>query len=209
MYAPWASTRRSKTPSFSISWCGNTSATVDFYTVKFRMGNSAWSDLIPQTNDLFHTFVGSPGRTYYFRSRATNTNGTIRWSGLKRTIVPYDDRQLVYKKFGWGGSVNDPDTWFYLGTVTYSKTKDQAIVYKFRGKTVSLISTKGPDRSKAKIYIDGVHRKTIDAYDPERKWRYRVFSAEFPKGGVHYLKVVNLATPGRTRFDIDALAVGR
>ncbi len=210
MYAPWASTKAFKTPSFDISWCGNTSATVAFYTVRYRMGgDSPWSDWKSATTDLFDTFPGSPGRTYYFRSRATNTDSSVVWSKVRRTIVPYDDRQLIHKNFGWRAPAADPNSWFYRGTITYSTTKGQAIVYKFRGNTVSLISTKGTDRSKAKIYIDNVHRKTIDAYATERKWRYKVFTANFPKGGVHYLKVVNLATPGRSRFDIDGLAVGR
>ena len=210
IYTPWASTRISKAPAFDVSWCGNTAATVAYYTVRYRMGgDSPWSDWKTRTTDLFDTFTGSPGRTYYFRSRATNTDGSVQWSKVKRTIVPYDDRQLIHKKFGWHGSETDSSSWFYRGTVTYSKTKGQTIVYKFRGKTVSLISTKGRDRSKAKIYIDNVHRNTIDAYATERKWRYTVFTANFRESGVHYLKVVNLATAGRSRFDIDALAVGR
>ncbi len=193
-----------------MSWSGNTSATVAFYTIRFRMGgDSPWTDWRTRTTNLSDAFLGSPGRTYYFRSRATNTDGSVIWSKVKRTIVPYDDRQLVHKKFGWRTPETDPNSWFYRGTVTYSKTKGQAIVYKFRGRTVSLISTKGPDRSKAKIYIDNVHRQTIDANATERKWRYKVFTANFRESGVHYLKVVNLATAGRSRFDIDALAVGR
>lgn len=210
MYAPWVATRRSKTPTFNTSWCENTSQTASYYTIRYRMGgDSPWSDWITRTTDIYADFVGTPGRTYYFRARATNRDGAVLWSKVRQTIVPYDDRQLVHKKFGFRGEYENPNSWFYRGTVTYSMTEGDAIVYKFRGKSISLISTLGPGRSKAKIYIDNKHRKTIDTYSARQQWRHAVFTAVFQDNDAHYLKIVNLGTPGRPRFDVDGLAVGR
>ena len=95
----------------------------------------------------------------------------------------------------------------FLGTTWYSRWRGNRIVYKFNGQSVSLISARGPNRSKAKIYIDGRYVKTIDNYAYRTQVRQVVFYRAWRRPGTHYLKIVNLATPGRRRFDIDGLAV--
>lgn len=98
---------------------------------------------------------------------------------------------------------------FYIGSVRFSRRAGNSITYKFSGKSVALIATKGPNRSRAAIYVDGRYIKTIDAFSAGVKFRQSVFSRSWSGPGIHYLKIVNEATRGRSLFDIDALAVGR
>ena len=84
------------------------------------------------------------------------------------------------------------------------------MVYKlYRTSGIGLIVTKGPKMGRAKIYVDGKHVKTVDAHSSRTKARQVIFYKGFKKKGIHYLKVVNLGTPGRARFEVDAVAVKR
>ncbi len=74
---------------------------------------------------------------------------------------------------------------------------------------MSLVSTRGPNRSKAKVYVDGRYIKTINAFSSKTRVRKILFSKRWRKTGTHSIKIVNHKTRSRGRFDIDGLAVGK
>jgi hypothetical protein len=71
------------------------------------------------------------------------------------------------------------------------------------GKHVALAMAKGPARGRAAVYFDGVLQKTIDTYASSNKNRIVMWQRSLPSG-THTVKVVNLATSGRPRIDVDA-----
>ncbi len=92
----------------------------------------------------------------------------------------------------------------------YSYTRNNEIVYKFPNtKGIGFITTKRPNRGRAKIYLNGKYITTIDAHKSSEKARQLIFYRGFSKKGTQYLKIVNLGTPGRARFDIDGVVVKR
>ena len=211
--SPWVSTRISKSPIFLVSWAGYNpvpSRGIASFTIRARPANtSIWSDWRTDSAATSGYFLGTPGRTYYLRAKVTGTAGGVWWSSVRKTIVPYNEDTLIDSRSGFAGRYENSNSQFYLGTVRYSSTAGNEIVFKFEGNELLLISTKGPNRSKAEIYIDGVYKKTIDAYSENMKWRQALFSTSWSRSGTHELKVVNLGTKGRSRFDIDGIAVGR
>jgi hypothetical protein len=70
---------------------------------------------------------------------------------------------------------------------------------------VALIMAKGPARGKASVYVDGVYRATVDTYAAGNVNRVVVWEAEFAGTANHTVKVVNQATAGRPRIDVDAV----
>jgi hypothetical protein len=68
---------------------------------------------------------------------------------------------------------------------------------------VALIMAKGPARGKASIYFDGVYVKTIDTYASVNTNRVVMWDKALTGSSDHTIKVVNLATTGRPRIDID------
>lgn len=211
--SPGYSTKNSKTRTFKVSWSGSDAsltAGLASYQVQVRpAAASAWSEWQTATTASSADFMGNAGRTYYFRARARGTDNTLgHWSSPKRTIVPYDQDKLIFKRVGFNAVFRGANSGYYLGTSRYSTKRGTLVVYKFTGRHVALISTKGPTRSRAKIYMDGNYVKTVDNYAPKTRTRQPTFDHSWGAAGTHYLKVVNLATPGRERFDLDALAVG-
>ncbi len=71
-------------------------------------------------------------------------------------------------------------------------------------KHVALIMAKGPARGKAAIYYDGAYVTTVDTYAPVNTNRVVMWDKGLHGTANHTIKVVNLATTGRSRIDVDA-----
>ncbi len=214
MSAPKYSTSLSKSRIFRVAWRLRDRDFEDLvagYEVQYRAHNRAqWRQLRSQTPARSAKFMGKAGITYFFRVRAWGKNGKAGiWSKRKKTIIPYDQNHIMTKRRGFGFQFYGPRSAYYLRGVRYSRTKGTFVEFEFTGKNVALVSRRGPGRSKAKIYVDGKYAGTIDAYAPSEKARRILFRRFWREGGFHTLRVKNMATPGRKRFDIDGVAVGR
>lgn len=75
-----------------------------------------------------------------------------------------------------------------------------------RGSYVGLVMAKGPGRGKARISLDGAPLTTVDTYAPSNVNRVVVFS-KWLTAGRHTLTVVDRATAGRPRIDLDAVVI--
>jgi hypothetical protein len=72
------------------------------------------------------------------------------------------------------------------------------------GGPVALVMEKAANRGKAKILVDGVLRVTIDTHAATARHRSVVWAATLSSAR-HTVSVVNAATPGRPRIDVDAV----
>ena len=73
-----------------------------------------------------------------------------------------------------------------------------------RDDHVALVMAKGPSRGSAIVYVDGVRKATVNTYATAVKNRVVVYDKWMP-AGTHTVKVVNLATSGHPRIDLDAV----
>ena len=152
--------------------------------------------------------LGKVGKTYNFRVRVKDNAGNVGpWSVVAKTIIPYDNDRFIYRRAGFNTTYKKATSRFYYGTLRYSARRGQEIVYKFTGKRVILVSTKARNRGKAKIYVDGKYVKTIDAYSKKTKPRQIIYTKYWGKSKTHFVKIVNLGTPGRRVFDVDAIGI--
>jgi hypothetical protein len=69
---------------------------------------------------------------------------------------------------------------------------------------IALVMAKGPGRGKAAVYFDGALATTVDTYAKANINRVIMWDKALTGSANHTVKVVNLATPGRPRIDIDA-----
>jgi hypothetical protein len=72
---------------------------------------------------------------------------------------------------------------------------------------LALVMAKAPDRGKAAVFLDGVRVATVDTYAASKLNRTVVWRSALAGNTGHTVKVVNLATAGRTRIDIDAFVL--
>jgi hypothetical protein len=69
---------------------------------------------------------------------------------------------------------------------------------------VGLIMHTGPDRGKFQVYLNGVLKGTVDTFARVSKPRVMVWQISVPEEG-SVIKIVNQATAGRPRIDLDAV----
>ncbi|MFC4786213.1 hypothetical protein ACT8ZV_17160 [Nocardioides sp. MAHUQ-72] len=94
---------------------------------------------------------------------------------------------------------------FSGGTTHWTSRAGDSFTATFDGDgPIGLVMEKAPDRGKADVYVDGVLRKTIDTHATTTKHRIVVWQGLF-KSGPHTLRVVNKATAGHPRIDLDTL----
>jgi len=84
-----------------------------------------------------------------------------------------------------------------------------AAVFETRARSLSFVTTLGPNRGEVDIYVDGVFQTRIDLGDPTTTYRAVVFSKSWASVGTHRIRVVAVGTPGRERVDVDAFGVLR
>lgn len=205
---PRMSSNKSKTARFKIKWAGSDaqpSSGIGVYDVQYKEAGGSWQDLRTGATATATYFTARPGTNYYFRVRAVDRSmNTGGYTKGKRTIVPYDNDSLIVKRRGFKRRFVSKRSKFYLGTVRYSTKARDSIVYRVAGSRVYLISTKGPDRSKAKIFVDGDYVKTINTHSRRKRFRQVVYTRALRGKRTHRIRIVNVGN--RRRFDVDAIA---
>jgi len=211
--APLISTSVSKNKTFNVSWGGAEDAApssgIAAYDVEVKTNSGgawvAWQIGAPAGAA---GFTGAPGNSYYFLARAHDGAGNAGpYSAAARVIVPLDQSKGIVKRVGFAGKVAKAKSNYYLGTVRYSITAGDELTYAFKGNYFALIGTKGPKLSKAVVTIDGA-KKTIDAKAAKNKFRQVLMEKPLAMKK-HTVKIKNLGTLRRGRFEIDGNAVGR
>ncbi len=208
---PFVSTKISKTSTFKVSWCANDpTGKIDSYGIRYRPANSpVWRDWKAETKNTYGYFQGKAGRTYYFRVRAKGAGGKTWWSKSRKTIVPYNEGANIMKKIGFFEYEKNGKSSNYLSSARYSYKSGYTLAYRLENTNgIGLVTTKSSNRGRAKIYVDGKYIETVDAYSSKHKPRQLIFYNGFSKKGTHFLKIINEGTPGRARFDVDAIVAG-
>ncbi len=87
-----------------------------------------------------------------------------------------------------------------------STRANSTVTFTTSARAIAIVGRRGPLNGKAKVYVDGVYKSTIDTYRSSYQSRVVVFNASWNTAATHSVKVVVLATSRRPRIDIDAFA---
>ena len=117
-------------------------------------------------------------------------------------------RTLQETRLGYSGRWGSAASSGYLGgRASYSTQRGATATFRFTGTTVSWIGPTGPTRGSAKVYVNGVYRKTVSLYSRSFSARRTVLSLSFTTQRARTLKIVVVGTRGRPMVAIDALRV--
>jgi hypothetical protein len=111
------------------------------------------------------------------------------------------------KSIAWTGGWSTAGHPSYQGdSVHWTKASGAKATLVFNGTQVSWLGPTGPTRGKARVYIDGKLKATVDLYSARFRANGVLFSINVPDGR-HTISVVGLATPKRPVVAIDAFRV--
>jgi hypothetical protein len=119
------------------------------------------------------------------------------------TVLRYQESSLS-NTGTWTATAN---TQLWGGTGEYAKAAGASASITFVGRTFAIIGNKGPGNGSAKLYVDGVAKTTMNEHATATSYRNIVGTWGWSTRDYHTIKIVNLATSGQPRFDIDGIVV--
>jgi len=167
------------------------------------------------TLSLYAGEFGSGGTTrdyWQVTARDCAGNATVGRAHLRPNVIQEDgfsptEQPFAEFKVGYTGKWKTVKcTCWASGAVRMTTAKGAAVTfttYVQRDGHIAVVMPKGPNRGKALIKVDGAPVAVIDTYSPKPKHRIVMWEAGFEEGS-HTVSVINLATPGRPRIDVDA-----
>lgn len=157
-----------------------------------------------RTHPIFENYLNYLRRHDRYVVRVTDCAGNTRASAIARSAVDVRDDDE-------GGLVNYTGKWglghfagFADGGTHFTSMPGAAASFVVDGGGVALVMEKAANRGSAKVYVDGVLKGTVDTYSATTKHRQVAWSGMVPIGR-HFITIVNSATPGHPRIDLDAI----
>jgi N-acetylneuraminic acid mutarotase len=187
------------------TWVGTDSDdTIASYQAQMQTNGGAWTNVTlahPTSTDL--TVNLTPGSTYNFQIRGTDAHGHVgAWAqGIAFVLNGYQQTAATYS--GTWSNGNLAGSWG--GTVKFAKASGASASITFTGRNLAFVSTLGPTYGAADVYVDGIFWKSIDMHNAkvtkaliEFRWSTGLLTNQ-----THTIRIVNQATTGHPRIDID------
>jgi hypothetical protein len=181
----------------------------------YDIGTTTTPGLVETTSN-YDAACGGGSDTYGYQvvahdSVGNSVTGEV-WAPIDVTRYNNTDANSVDGAFG--------GIWTYSGKWSVSKcvcadgasqtyTTARSAIASFAlnaklGEHVALMMAEGPGRGSAKVYVDGVLNATINTHFGTNTNRVITWDSPALKAGGHVIKIVNLATPGHARIDVNA-----
>ena len=136
-----------------------------------------------------------------FVVRSTDCAGNTSTSEVARTGVGFveDSSSRVTYRGAWKTA---KFSGFSGGSTHYATAAGARATTTVEGGAVALVMEKASNRGAADVLVDGVRKATVNTYAATTTHRAVVWEAVLSPG-THTITVVNKATPGHPRIDLD------
>jgi GH25 family lysozyme M1 (1,4-beta-N-acetylmuramidase) len=144
------------------------------------------------------------GTRYGYQVRATDgAANTSAWKVGPEVTPLLTQQSSPYVTYGgtWHSSSASSASG---GTEKYASGKGAWVKMWFSGSSIAWVAPTGLGRGSASVYIDGVYKGTVSLYASSYHARQIVFAYNWATNGVHSIKIINRATSGHPRIDLDA-----
>ncbi|MBF6605768.1 MAG: phosphodiester glycosidase family protein [Chloroflexi bacterium] len=149
----------------------------------------------------------APGPTYRFAVDAMDGAGNVSPKAvgprITQTVVQEGSSTVAYR----GRWARFTAAGYYGGAVRAATTGGTSVTIRFSGSDVAWVSSIGPDRGAALVFVDGRLAATIDLRAAKSAARRVVFRTGWATVGRHVLEIRPRATAGRPRVDVDAFLI--
>jgi hypothetical protein len=182
------------------------------YELERRKGTGAWIP-VPLDTATSTTAISrlKPGKTYTFRLRAVDTAGnTGGWTTAppRKFAMKQEYGRVVSYSKGWTSSEVAGASG---GSVRHSSVDGRWAQLRFSGTTAGFVTTLGPARGIADIWVDGSYAGFVDLYSATTTPRSVAFTTGTLAPGQHTLRVFvsgsRNAQSTSARIDVDGFLV--
>jgi hypothetical protein len=192
----------------AVSWttAPKVGSMVSRYTLQRRAASGSWLG-VPLSTALARSVVIrlKPWETHQFRLRATYANGQITdWAtSVEPLWLAYADEVDLAATYsaGWNTFTQAKS---HRGMRRAATAAGSSVSFKFNGTHVAWISRYGPDRGRARVYVDDSLVATVDLRRSRIRHRRAAFRASWPTATERTLRIEVEGTAGRPTVDVDA-----
>ncbi len=173
-----------------FAWVGDDGGSgIDHYQVRRRVDGGAWTTVKSSVPATHLDLRLAPWRRYQFEVRAIDRAGNASPWGVAPAFtldgVPDPDARITYR----GTWTRASGASWWNGTVRRSTVAGATATLKFTGRDAAWVTSVGPARGRARVYVDGVLRKTIDLYAAIRRTQVIAWSASWASAGPHTVMI--------------------
>jgi hypothetical protein len=186
-----------------VSWRSVSGATR--YQLQLSSFERPWGTLpLPSARATSVDRTAWPGTSVRYRVRAERDGAWLPWvTGPVMIPKPHHERGYGIDYTGRWSDDRPSDA---IGERLRSSTDPGATAtLRFTGRRVAWVAQRGPDRGRARVYIDGVHVRTVDLLASTRQPRRVVFSHGWASRGEHVIRIEVVGTAGRPRVTLDGI----
>jgi hypothetical protein len=195
----WTAARDLGTVTYEVAWQAN--------------GSTAWHGVTLANPGSSSAIIALPAGTFRVRVRASDALGhagswrTGSWFTLRRLEESASAIRLVkgFRRVTASGASG--------GRLATATRAGSTISAKVSATSIAWVGVRGPDRGRARVYLDGRLVATVDLYAPTRSDAVIVWRRSFSKAATHVLRIVATGTHARgssaSRVDVDALLLAR
>jgi alpha-tubulin suppressor-like RCC1 family protein/subtilisin family serine protease len=191
----------------TASWTGQDSGgsgIARYELSKSTDGGTTWTVVNSNIAGTTLATTLTAGRTSRLRVRAVDAAGNVgTWatSVATKAVLTQQGAAAITYSGSWTSQTLGSASG---GSVRYSSAINASSSITFTGRSVAWVSTLGPTRGLARVYVDGVQQLPIDLFASSVQYARVVFSKTWATAGQHTLRVEVVGTQTRKRVDIDA-----
>lgn len=189
----------------TVSWAAIAGATE--YQLQLSRFDGPWSTVTLPSRTTTSLATGAwPGHSLRYRVRGRVSGAWGGWrAGTPAAVVsrtgPSDS--IVFAG-DWRMERSDGSL---TGRTMYAVTKGPTATLTFTGRELAWVSTRAPNRGKAKVYLDGAYLATVDLWASSAQERQLVFTRRWSSVGDHTLLIRPMGIRDRPRVDVDAIVL--
>jgi len=195
----------STTSPVRTSWSATDASGIAAYKLERKVNGGAWIVQTPPgstTTSISQSL--SFGSTYRYVVKATdragNTSGWV-YGAYFKPLLTEQSNSAVSHTGTWTTASN---RYASGGSLAYSTAPGASATFTFTGSSVGWVAYRGPNRGSAAVYLDGAYSATVNLHSAYYYAKQIVYAANWGGNGTHTIKIVNLASPGHPRIDVDA-----
>jgi len=186
-------------------WSAADTSGISGHGVQRQVGGGPWEELtLPSASSTSVIESFSFGSVYSYAARATDGFGNASdWvPGTSAAVVLAEQTSSSIAYSGaWKSGAN---VYASGSSLKYATRSNASATYSFTGAGVAWVAYRGPNRGSARVYVDGVYKKTVSLYASTYAAKQIVFAFNWGSSGAHKIKVVAVGTRGHPRIDVDA-----
>ena len=194
----------------TITWTGTDvgPAGVASYDVRRSRDENAYQTIATGLADPSLVWSVEPGHSYRFQVRARDKAGNVgAWATgplLKPALVQQSSSGVLFQ----GSTTTTSYSKYSGGTQRYLGAAGASATWTTSARSLSFITTKGPNRGTAEIWIDGALAATVELTAETHTYQFVAFAKTWSSVGTHTVRIVSVGSPV-PRVDIDAFGVIR